>query len=57
MAGAAPDKVNGEPQETDRGGESAVYDSRDGELRVGVRLDRDTAGHAECSRQPDTPEI
>ena len=36
------DRMNGETQETGPGGEVAVYESTDGEVRVDVRLDRET---------------
>ena len=36
------DNVNGETQETGTGGEVAVYEIGDGEVRVDVRLDRET---------------
>ena len=36
------DRMNGEAQETAPGGEVAVYDSGDGEVRVDVRFDRET---------------
>ena len=34
--------MNGEARETGPGGEVAVYESGDGEDRVGVRFDRET---------------
>lgn len=36
------DRMNGEAQETAPGGEVAVYESGDGEVRVDVCLDRET---------------
>ena len=36
------DRMNGDAQETAPGGEVAVYESGDGEVRVDVRFDRET---------------